>query len=406
MPTTILLDLQAHDNASAAIDKVKASMRSGADEAKLFGGESAAGMKAAEDATKKLETESSGSMSRIGSLFSGLGSKMQAAGLPMSEAVSKVGDHFNEAETKSSSFASKFSSISNVVGGAAVVAFTAVAAEGIHLAETYQQSTAMLAGQAGISTDAANKIGQAFLNTAGQTTFSGQQIMTAYSSVAGEFTNIAGHALNSSQAMTVMKAAMDASEASGQPLASVTKVLADTMLSFHMNVGQAADASNTLFGTSRLLGVGITDVGSSLQRLAPRVAGSGMSLKQLGGFMVDLSHSAGSGRQAMRLAGQAVTSLVNPSATAQKALEQMGISLTDANGKFIGMPAALQKLHDGLAKLPGDAASVAAGQKMMADQTELATLKAGPQTAAIKAQETSLTGQIGVLKIQASQLSK
>ncbi len=187
--------------------------------------------------------------------------------------------------------------------GLAVVAVGVVAAK---MAIDFQNSTATLAGQAGITVTAANKIGNAFLAAGGQTTFTSSQMMTAFAPIAGEFVNMYGHALNAAQSLQVMDAAMTLAEAGGGDLTTTTKALADAMMVFHLKVGEAASAANTMFNTSRLLGVSTDSLGQSLQRLEPRIAGSGMSLAQTSAFMIELSKTAGGGRQAMWIAGQSI----------------------------------------------------------------------------------------------------
>ena len=329
--------------------------------------------------------------------------------LQSGEFTKKLGEAKAEMDKTAKEGGGAFQKLSSVgkglligVAGAAVGVGTA----SIEMAEKFQTSTATLAGNADISTAAAAKIGQAFLNTGFHSTFSANEIMAAFAPVGGEFVRMYGHALNSKQALTVMTAAMNDAEASGAPLADTTKALADAVQVFHLNVGQASSASDAMFNTSRLLGVSVTDLGTSLSRLEPRIAGSGMSLQQTGAFMLQLAQSAGSGRQAMRVAGTAIQGLISPSTAAQKALDTMGISLTDANGKFVGMPQAIGLLHNAFAKLPGAQGAVAAGEQLVAAQTQLAQMKTENQSKSLKASETALTQHIGALKLQAGQLSQ
>lgn len=287
-------------------------------------------------------------------------------------AADRAGAAQEEMGAKSEESGSKLGGL----GGVAKVALAAVVGMGVmgvKSALAYQQGLATLAGHAGITIAAATKIGNAFLGTAGTTTFSAKQMLDAFGPVSGEFSNAEGHALNASQALKVMHASMDLAEASGENLTSTTKTLADVMLPFHINTKQAANAGNVLWNTSRLLGVKVTDLGTQFQRLTPYVAGSGMSLQQMSGLMVELSHSLGSGRMATRQAGRAIQQLIDPSTTANKALAAMGVQLFNANGKFIGMPAAINALHSGLSKLPGATGAFAAQERLLGLQTQLAT---------------------------------
>ncbi len=382
----------ALEKATGDLEGLSGSAKRGADEV--------------ESAASKIEGDTSSMGAKAGGIFDKLSQKMGSLGLPFSESVGKMGEKSKEVEGNAASLGGKLTTVSNIAAVSVVAGFAGAAAEGVKLAEGFQKTTALLASTAGISTQAARQIGNAFLSTAGQSRYSAEQMMSAYQPVAGEFDTLAGKALSSSQALTVMKAAMDGAEATGEPLAGVAKTLADTMRVYHMKVSGAAGATNIMFNTSRMLGTSIATFGTTLQRIEPRIVGSGMSLSQTSGFMLQLANVAGRGRQAMRLAGQAIQQMITPTPAAQKALGQMGISLTNANGKFIGMKAALGLLHGAMQKLPGGTQAAAAAQKLLALQTQLAKERAETQTPALKKQEAAIQGQIPALTLQTQALSK
>lgn len=293
-----------------------------------------------------------------------------------------------------------------IAAGTIATALGSVAVMAIKSAIGVQSATASVAAHADISMAAAQKITNAFMGLASKSEFSTKDITNAFAAVSGEFERTGGKALTTKQSVEVMENAMDLAAATGENLSSVTKVLSDTMTAFKLKASDAGHAADVLWNTSRLLGEGVGQVGNDFDRLRPRLAGSGITLQQLGGVMVELKSSLGSGRIAMRLAGRALEQLVTPSSTATKALDQMGISLTNAQGKFIGLGPALNELRAGLNKLPGASNAVAIEQRAMAIANELATDKAQKQTPALKALEAQLTLQANSLKQQASALTK
>lgn len=311
-------------------------------------------------------------------------------------------DEETAANTRSSVSMKSLEKSANVLG----LAFVAAAAVAIKMALDFQESTASLQGHADITANAANKVANAFLNVGGQTEFTANQMMSAFAPVSGAFENMYGHALDAAQSLKFMDASMMLAEASGGDLTSTTAALTSAMMVYHLKVSQAAGASNDLFNTARLLGVSVDDLGSSFSKLEPMIAGSNMSLAQTGGFMDELGRSAGSGMMAMRTAGKAIAAIVSPSSTARTELAELGITLENAKGKFIGMGPAIEKIHDALAKLPATAHDVADAQKMYALQQEEATLGTRPQTEAIKTQESALSTQISALNLSTEALSK
>ena len=287
---------------------------------------------------------------------------------------------------------------------AGTIAFAAIAYESVKSAMGFQSAAATIAGNAGTTVTAANNVAQAFLNTG--KAFSGTQMAQAFAPVAGQMKLLEGHALSAAEALRVMSAASDLAMATGGKLGNQTHDLADIMMVFKMHTSQASQAADILFNTSKALGLNTDQLSMAFNRLKPYVAGSGVSLKDAAVLMVDLGRTTGTSMQAIRLAGTTFQNLVSPSKAAQTSLAELGVSLKDAHGKFIGIRPAIGALHDAMAKLPATAVNLAAAQRMYVLQTELATMKTETQTKSLKKQESAISGQITGLKGQANALSQ
>lgn len=317
----------------------------------------------------------------------------------------KMGLAAEKTGVESEAASGKMGLLSKVSMGVAA-AFLGVGYEVVKSGMHMQDAIANLAVHANISTAAAGKMADALAQVAIGSTYTASQVTEALAPVAGEFQRASGRALTTAQSVKIMGAAMDLAKASEEPLSATTKTLADTMVAFHISASQAAHTSDILWNTSRLLGEPVSQLGKDFDRLRPRLAGAHISLGQLSGVMVELRDSLGTGRQALRLAGRGLEQLVSPTSAADKSLAQMGISLTDAQGKFIGLGPALDRIRAGLSRLPGASSAVAATQAMMAAQTQLATDKTQAQTPALKAVEKALSAQLGVLRLHAAALTK
>jgi len=356
--------------------------------------------------SKEIGDKFQGAAQKTGNIFSRLGSKLSGWGLPFGESISKMGEKVGEAETKGKKFGAAMSEVGKALTIGLGAAAIGVGVEAIKMGTEFQETTAQIANHANISTKAAEAIGRAFLGTAGKIEYSGQAIASAYAPVAGELGQVEGHALNAAQALQVMRAASDLAEAGQEPLATTTKSLADSMLVFGIHSSGAAAAANILWNTERDLGVKSSDLVSVYERLRPYIAGAGMSFAQMNGLLLELSHSLGGGRQAARLAGRAIEQMIVPSSKANEALGAMGISLFNAQGKFVGMDQAISLIRSGLARLPASTGAVAAEQRILALNTEMATLKGQQQTKAVKAQEAAINQQLAPLKAQAAAFTK
>jgi TP901 family phage tail tape measure protein len=358
------------------------------------------GVKSAEGQLNKLDKDARDfgesfdrNTDRAGGALSRLGQTMGSFGIPFSESISKMGDDLESAKSHAGGYGQVLSDVGKVATGALAGGLIAAGAESIHLAENYQQATASMAASAGISTKAAASIGTAFVGTAGKSTFSAQEIMSAFGPVAGQLRTVEGHALDNKEALTVMTAAMDLAEGSGSALGSTTQALAQVMQAYGLGVHQAANASDVLFNAARMTGNSIGAVAQVATQLKMRLGEAAPSLADIGGLMVDMASHGIAGSRGIRTVSTSLTGLISPSTTAQKALAAMGVNLTDANGKFIGMGPALDALKAGFSKLPPVLNQGSAALEKQNITNELARLALEKQTPAVKAQVSALKAQ-------------
>ena len=280
--------------------------------------------KASKDATKALESGTG----KMAGVMEGFGSKAKSslAGLGVPEAL--------------------------LTGpGIAVAAGAAVAAVSIKMAMDMQKADVAIANSEGISVKAATNVGNAMLATAGKTEFSGQEQAKAFSQVAGQLKSAEGGSLSTAKSMGFMNTAMDLATAKGIDLNTATSTLATTMQAFKIPVAQAADASNILFNTSNILGMGVDQVGMQMDKLKARLGATAPPMKDLAGLMVDLTNQGITGRASLTVVNGAATALANTlgqstttTRLAVDTLKQYGLSATTANGQLTPMSTIIEKL--------------------------------------------------------------
>ena len=227
------------------------------------------------------------------------GDRIIASNLELAKSYASAATAAEASSTRSVSAAKKtevafgaaHSSITKL-GKDVTLALAGVAAGAVYSGVKFQDATASIAKNAGITTAAANKIGQAFLATAFHSEFSAAQMSAAFGQVAGQLKLTEGHALSASEALKVMKASSDLAEASGVTLATATSALAGVMQAYHLSVGQAAGATDVLFNVSRSLNVPVDSVGSAIDKLHARLGILMPSMSDLGGLMIAIAQPA------------------------------------------------------------------------------------------------------------------
>jgi hypothetical protein len=162
-----------------------------------------------------------------------------------------------------------------------------------------ETAEASIAGAAGTSVTAADKIGNALLDTAGKSEFSGTEMAKAYAEVAGQLKATEGHALSAGEATGVMTAASNLAEAKQIGLGEATSTVAKTMQAFQLPTTQAAHVTDVLFNASNATGQSVEGLATQLTKVKSKLGEMAPSVGQLSGLLVDMTDHGVTGRAAM-----------------------------------------------------------------------------------------------------------
>lgn len=218
--------------------------------------------------------------------------------------------------------------------GLAVVGVGALA---VDLGKKMQSADAAIAVASGSSIKSATAIGNAFLDTAGKSEFSGEEQASAYAAVAGQLKSVEGHTLDVKDATGFMTAAGDLATATHTSLASATAAVAASMQSFQTGAKGAAGVSGILLEASNATGGSVTSVGAALDKVKTKLGGMSPPLGQLAGLLVDLTDHGETGRAAMTALSGTFTAFLKPASDVATATNNLKVT-TDA------LPASLQGL--------------------------------------------------------------
>lgn len=252
---------------------------------------------------------------------------------------------FDEAAEKTGAFGDVASKA--LLGVGAAVA--AVGGFSVDMALKFQDSTTQLANNAGISVTAAQAIGNAFLNTAGKSTFSANEMVQAYSSIAGQLGVTEGHALTATQAMTVMQAATDLADATGQSLATTTDSLGRVMQAYQIPVAGAAQATDILFNVGRDTNNTTDTLAQTFGKLRTNLGPLSPTLADTGTLLLDLNEHGLTGTRGLMAVSSGLSTLLGGSKKTDDELGSLGITLYNSSGQFVGMGNVIDQLAPKLA---------------------------------------------------------
>jgi TP901 family phage tail tape measure protein len=315
--------------------------------------------------------------------LSKLAGALSATGLPLgalSGGLEKSASAAEHVDRKSSGLAGTLHHLGGIalagVAGAAIL--TAGAA--IHLGQSMQSADAAIAAASNTSVTSAAKIGDAFLKTGGASEFTAQQMARAFASVAGQLKATEGHALTAAQASRVMAAADALATGKQIDLGTATQATAGIMQAFKLQTGDAAHVTDVLFQASAATGQGVDTLANQLEKVRSKLGETSGSVGQLAGLLVDMTNQGVTGRAAMAALNGAMNSLLKPSKAATAAQHDLGLSVFDANGRFMGMRSVIEQLHPKLSGLTQQQQLLTVSHLFGAGAARqmLAVIKAGP----------------------------
>jgi sulfite exporter TauE/SafE len=205
--------------------------------------------------------------------------------------------------------------------GAAVVGIS------VKMAMSFQSSQAKVQAALGQSVKQSNALANSLLGTAGHTEQSASAMEAALAPVAAQFKSLQGGAYTTADALEEMKAASTLADAGLGSLSDTTGDLAGIMQAFQLRAKDAASTADILYSASQLTGQGIDSLTSGLERTRTKLGALAPSLGDLSGLLADMTEHGETGRAAMSMLTTTMTALLKPTAAAAKAQTDLKATL-------------------------------------------------------------------------------
>lgn len=162
----------------------------------------------------------------------------------------------------------------------------------------------------------------------------------AQQQIAKEYEDLARRGYSGTAALGSMNAMMKASRASGDSLDDVVRSVAQSVDAFGMRSNHAATmmhnterAANAMASAADRTAAGFQDMGVAMGYVSGSAHNAGWSIEQTSAAVGELSNKGLEGTRAGTGLRKVITSLVKPTANAQKALKSAGLSVSDLVGK-------------------------------------------------------------------------
>lgn len=169
---------------------------------------------------------------------------------------------------------------------------------------------------------------------------------TSASDAAAAMTELAKGGFSVDQSMTAAKGSLQLAAAAGTDAATAATIQSQALQSFGLGADYAAKMSDVLANAANASSAEISDIAAGLQQSGAVANQFGLSVEDTAASLGLLANAGIQGSDAGTLLKSTLLALTDQSAPAQGAIEELGLTVYDANGKFVGMSSLMGQLKD------------------------------------------------------------
>lgn len=166
----------------------------------------------------------------------------------------------------------------------------------------------------------------------------GAKTSLSASEVAKGMEELAALGMNTNQIMKAMPGVISAAEASGSDLATTATIMASSLNSFNLKASDSSHVADVLATAANDSAADVQYMGDALKYAGTPAHALGITLEDTSSAIEVMSNSGLEGSQAGTALRASFIRLAKPTKASQKAMDELGVSLTNSKGQFVGMP--------------------------------------------------------------------
>lgn len=251
--------------------------------------------------------------------------------------ATKIGNNLTSAGTK-------ISSVGSTLTKKVTVPLLAIGGAGLKVATDFEKGMSEVKAISGATGSQFDALREKAIELGADTAFSAGEVAEA-------MTEMAKAGWDSEQIIDGMSGVLAAAAASGEGLATVSTIVADSITGFGLAASDSTRVADLLTQAANSGTIGITDLGESFKYIAPVAGAMGLSIEDVTTAVSAMSMAGIKGSQAGTALRTMLTNLVNPSDEAAGVMEELGISATNTDGSMKSLDeivANLRTSFDGL----------------------------------------------------------
>lgn len=226
---------------------------------------------------------------------------------------------------------------------------------------------------------------------------------TSAADAAAAMTELAKGGFSVEQSMAAAKGTLQLAAAAQTDAASAATIQSQALQAFRLEADQAARVSDVLAGAANASSAEIGDVAAALQQSGTVANQFGMSIEDTATSIAMFANAGITGSDAGTLLKTALLSLTDQGAPAQAAIEELGLTVYDANGKFVGMADLLGQLNRAAGEMSDEQYQAATATLFGSDAMRLAGIAAEQGTGEFNNLKEAVTRQGQAADVAAAQ---
>lgn len=218
---------------------------------------------------------------------------------------------------------------------------------GVNTAASFQSSMNEISARTGLVGDDLNRIRDFALKMGADTAFSAQD-------AAAGFLQLLSSGSSAEEAIAALPSVMDLAAASGLDLGYSADLLTDTLKQFGLGIEDAAGTADVLVRAAGSSSATVGDLAQGFQNVGPVANMFGMSVEETAAALAVLAENGIKGAEGGTAMKSMLLNLARPTKKTQDALNDLGVSLYDADGNFRDLDSVIDDLDFALDGLPMD----------------------------------------------------
>lgn len=293
--------------------------------------------------------------------------------------------------------------IGGIVANVAMSAASALAGIGssaVKAAAEFERSMNMLGAVTGATTEQLEQMRQKALELGDDVTLPGVSAQTA----ADAMRELAKAGLSVEQAIAAAKGTLQLAAAGQVEAAYAAEVVAGAMNAFRLSGDRATEVADLLAAAANASAADVTDMAYALQMASSVAALSNQSIQDVITGIALLANAGIKGSDAGTSLKTMFMRLISPTKEARKTINELGVSVFDAEGKMRPLPDLVQQFSTALGKLTEEQRGKVLSEVFGSDAIRAATIVLSAGTDAYTAMNKAVTEQGAASKLAESQM--